>query len=122
MAENNGSSALLGFLLGVAVGGTLALLLAPQSGKQTRDMLKKSLDETEAKAREELEKGLEFGREMAGKAKDQASQAREKVDHLVHQGKDAVEHSLAELEQRKNQIAAAIEAGRKAMADAKKEV
>jgi gas vesicle protein len=122
MAEENGSSALLGFLLGVAVGGTLALLLAPQSGKKTRELLKKGLDDAEDKAvelarqaREKLDHGLEMGREVAGKA-------RQRVENALHHGKEAVHQEIEELERRKEQIAQAIEAGRKAMENARKEV
>jgi gas vesicle protein len=41
------SSFITGLLAGAAIGGVIALLYAPQSGKETRDQLKQKLDDLE---------------------------------------------------------------------------
>lgn len=41
------SSFFTGLLAGAAIGGIIALLYAPQSGQETRDQIKKKLDDLE---------------------------------------------------------------------------
>jgi gas vesicle protein len=75
MAQNNGGS-LVWFIAGAAVGASIALLYAPQSGKDTRRLIKKrtkegreALSETAAdlmdKGRDLYEKGLRVADEAA---------------------------------------------------------
>ena len=59
------SSFITGLLAGVAIGGVIALLYAPKSGKETREQLKQKL--------EELEKEFE---NLKGKAKEKSGQIR----------------------------------------------
>ncbi len=92
MSEERGfgsGSVLMAFLLGGVVGAGLALLMAPQSGRETREKIK----------------------EMAEDAKEKAArytgQAKEKFSSTVEKGKDFVE-------EKKNLISTAIEAGKEA--------
>ena len=39
MSDNNGASNLGFFLAGLGIGAVLALIFAPQSGKETRDLI-----------------------------------------------------------------------------------
>lgn len=55
----SGNSFLTGLLTGAAIGGIIALLYAPKSGKETREQIKKKF--------EELEKELENLKGEAGK-------------------------------------------------------
>jgi gas vesicle protein len=82
-------SVLLSFLLGGMVGAGLALLLAPQSGVETRRKIKELADE----ARE--------------KTSDYVSHAKEKVISTIEKGKDV-------FEEKKSAISAAFEAGKEA--------
>jgi gas vesicle protein len=50
--RNNLYYALIGFGAGAIVGATLALLYAPQSGRETRDAIKEKLGETTERAGE----------------------------------------------------------------------
>lgn len=43
----SGNSFLTGLLAGAAIGGIIALLYAPKSGKETRDQIKKKFSELE---------------------------------------------------------------------------
>jgi gas vesicle protein len=88
--EGYGSgSLLLSFLLGGVVGAGLALLLAPQSGKETRQKI----------------------RDIAGEVKDKTdeyiTQTRDKVSSMVDEGKDYYE-------EKKSLIKSAIDAGKEA--------
>ena len=56
MADNEGSNGLLYFLAGTAVGAALGVLLAPRSGRETREQLGDWLQERREKGSELLHK------------------------------------------------------------------
>jgi gas vesicle protein len=62
----SGNSFLTGLLTGAAIGGIIALLYAPRSGKETREQIKSKFDE--------LEKELE---DLKGKASQKTGKIRE---------------------------------------------
>ena len=77
----------LWFLVGVAVGGAIALLYAPQSGKETRQILGRKTDESREKIEETSREILEKGREMYEKGREMAEEAANMVERgrkLVH--------------------------------------
>jgi gas vesicle protein len=82
-------SVLLSFLLGGVVGAGLALLFAPQSGRETREKIRELADD------------------VKGKATDYAHQAKEKVSSLVDDGKGFYD-------EKKSIIKSAVEAGKEA--------
>ncbi len=82
-------SVLLSFLLGGVVGAGLALLFAPQSGRETREKIRELADD------------------VKGKATDYAQQAKEKVSSLVDDGKGYYD-------EKKSIIKSAVEAGKEA--------
>ncbi len=82
-------SVILAFVLGGIVGAGVALLTAPQSGKETREKIKELADETRKKASE------------------YAGQVKEKVS-------SAVEHGKGFVTEKKSLISTAIEAGKEA--------
>ena len=69
------------FLIGSFVGACVALLLAPQSGEQTREMLegkaREGADKVGRKLREGREVLEEKGRDLAGKASQTLNRERE---------------------------------------------
>jgi len=86
MARDNGGQAVW-FLAGAAVGATLALLYAPQTGTQTRRLLvKKSKQGREAlgdSGRDLMDRGRELyekGRRVADEAADLIERGRKMVD------------------------------------------
>ncbi|MCL5061924.1 MAG: YtxH domain-containing protein [Nitrospiraceae bacterium] len=82
-------SVLLSFLLGGMVGAGLALLMAPQSGAETRRKIR------------------EFTDDVKEKASDYAGEAKEKITSTVEKGKHI-------LDEKKSAITAAFEAGKEA--------
>ncbi|MEW6740855.1 MAG: YtxH domain-containing protein [Nitrospirota bacterium] len=82
-------SVLLSFLLGGMVGAGLALLLAPQSGVETRKRIR------------------EFTDDVREKATEYVGQTKEKVVSTVEKGKHLVE-------EKKSALTAAFEAGKEA--------
>lgn len=83
------SSVFLSFLLGGLVGAGAALLLAPKSGRETRQRIMELTDEVKAKA------------------EDYVEQARGKVSTAVEKGKGFVQ-------EQKSIITSAVEAGKEA--------
>jgi gas vesicle protein len=79
MRSENGGSALW-FVAGVAVGATVALLYAPQSGEDTRKKLRRKAE----RGRDYLEdRGKEFyrkGRELADEANDLFERGKKMVE------------------------------------------
>lgn len=87
MAREDNGSGLVWFFLGVAVGATIAILYAPQSGKATREYIGRKTEEGKEfitdTARDTYEKGRELferGREIA----EEAAEIFERGRKLVH--------------------------------------
>lgn len=87
MSDNNGASNLGFFLAGLGIGAILALLFAPQSGKETRELIAQKANESR-----------DF---VSSRSKELRAQAEE----LVDKGKER-------LAREKERVASAIEAGR----------
>jgi gas vesicle protein len=94
MSDNNGASKVAFFLAGMGIGAILALLFAPKSGKETRDYLAQKAEE-----------GKEY---VAGRGRELRKQAEE----VVEKAKDVVT-------KQKEQLSAALEAGKQAYQEEK---
>ena len=84
MSEDNGGSKVGFFLAGLGIGAVIALLFAPRSGQETRDMIAQKAEEgrdfvvtkTE-EIRKQAEDAVEKGRDMVSKQKELLSAALE---------------------------------------------
>ncbi len=86
MAQNN-SGSLVWFVAGAAIGATITLLYAPQSGKDTRRLLTK-------KARRGSEAIADVGRDALDKGRDLFEKGRRVADEaaeLFERGRRLVE-------------------------------
>jgi len=104
MSEERGSGnsgVILSFLLGGLTGAVLALLYAPRSGRETRELLG-----------EKVREGAERGRELRDRA---VAKGREVLDEATQY----VEKQREGLDRRRERLAAAVEAGRQAYRDEK---
>jgi gas vesicle protein len=98
------SGVVLSFMLGALSGAALAILFAPRSGRETREMLGDRLRETADRSRRLGEQALERGREAAEDASGYLERQREA------------------LEKRRDRLSAAVEAGRQAYRDEKEKM
>ncbi|HVQ24764.1 MAG TPA: YtxH domain-containing protein [Planctomycetota bacterium] len=94
----------LSFMVGALSGAALAILFAPRSGRETREMLGERLRETKERGRNVGEQALQKGREAA-----------EDAARYLDRQKDA-------LERRRERLASAVEAGRQAYRDEKEKM
>jgi gas vesicle protein len=78
--DNGTSAVLVSFLLGALTGAGIALLLAPRSGRETREALGESL-------RDAAEKGRALGERVAEKGRE----AAEGASRLVDRGRDILD-------------------------------
>jgi gas vesicle protein len=113
---------LVGFMAGGMVGAAIALLFAPQSGEETRTLIRdKSIElkdkavETADEARVRAERALEEARARADTA---YSEARMRADELAKMTKERAselqKRGQVVLEEQKTRLGDAIEAGKKA--------
>ncbi|HSR30899.1 MAG TPA: YtxH domain-containing protein [Anaerolineae bacterium] len=87
MAENSsGVDFVAGFLVGALVGAAAALLLAPQSGEETRTLIR--------------DKGIELGH----RADELSAEARRKAEDLQVQMKQAVEEGKATATKKREEL------------------
>ena len=122
MAENDSSSAaekLTFLLVGAGIGATLALLFAPKSGRELRgdivDYTRRGVDAAGEGARAVGGRAGELYDAGRGKVADAYGVARERIG----QSAEAVSDVAA---RQKDQIAAAIEAGKQAYREEKRKV
>lgn len=108
------SGGLGAFLFGLIVGGGLALLLAPQSGEETREVLRERgrrlkeaagataealqgrVEDGYEKARTRVEEGFETARRSIAETKAGAKDALEAGKAAVHSARDELERRLHE--------------------------
>ncbi len=101
----SGGTVVLAFLLGGVVGAGIALLTAPQSGRETREKIREATDEAKDKIRS-------LSDDARQKVREYTEEAKEKIQETYEHGKDAVA-------EKKNVLTTAIEAGKKAMKEEK---
>lgn len=107
MSDDRGTGAsgiILSFLLGGLTGAALAILFAPRSGRETRELLSDKLKEGADRGRDLRERASQKGREILEDASDYVERTRETLD------------------KRKDRLATAIEAGRQAYREEKEKM
>lgn len=89
---SNRNNTLIALFAGLAAGAALGLLFAPDSGKKTRERIKKKGDKAGAELKEVIAAGREKWSEAKGKAVDAATMTKAEVDEFVEflfdEGKD----------------------------------
>ena len=101
---SNASAVILSFLMGGLTGAALAILFAPRSGRETREMLSEKLREGADRGRDLKDRVASKGREMADDAAEYINKQKESV------------------ERRRDRLTAAIEAGRQAYREEKEKM
>ncbi len=82
MKKNNGGLAFGTFLVGAGFGAILALLFAPQSGEETRDLIAE-------KAQQGRDYIIEKTKQFRNKAQDLGQNAKDQLQQAVQAGQSA---------------------------------
>ena len=98
---NGASGVILSFLVGALTGAAVAVLLAPRSGRETREILG------------------ERWRDAADRSRQLGEQAAQKGREVVDEASGYVERQRGALEKRRDRLAAAVEAGKQAYREEK---
>ncbi len=114
MAERNGDL-LKGLIIGGLIGAALGILYAPKSGKETREDIVRKTEELLNKAKEEYEKAVEKSRQAYESAvkrlKELEVAAKEKAETVEGKVSDFAQQSAATIQDNKNRLKKAIDAG-----------
>ncbi|MCH8534923.1 MAG: YtxH domain-containing protein [Flavobacteriaceae bacterium] len=94
MSDNTGNT-LIALLTGAAVGATLGLLYAPQSGEKTRKQIKKEAKNAQKSLEKKYDEASEKLSEYANEAK---SKFEEKLNSTIDQAKGKSDSLLATME------------------------
>jgi gas vesicle protein len=102
--DSGASGIILSFLLGGLTGAALAILFAPRSGEETREILEGKIRRSAERGRELRDRAMSKGREVLDDASEYIDKQRES------------------LEKRRERLSAAVEAGRQAYRDEKEKM
>ena len=105
MSDDNSASRMGYFLAGMGLGAVVALLFAPRSGKETRDYISQRAEEGRDYLKQRAEEGREFVSTRGRELRTQAEQAVDKAKDVVSKQKE--------------QLSAALEAGKQAYQEEK---
>ena len=118
--DNNCSAgiAVISFLTGTVIGAGIALLVAPRTGEETREILKGYGDDLREKGGK-IPGNIKHSAEHAiDRGKDMIEQGRQ----LISRGTEMVSHGKENLDEKKQTLSSAIEAGKEAMKQEKEKL
>ncbi len=96
MAENgNGGSGFAYFLAGLGFGALMALLFAPGSGQETRDLIGSKASMSKEYIAGKKVEIREQAEQMVGKARDLVAQQKEQLSAALEAGKQAYHEEKA---------------------------
>ncbi|MEN4042828.1 MAG: YtxH domain-containing protein [Anaerolineaceae bacterium] len=106
MAERDEFGAfLIGFIVGGLTGAVAALLLAPQSGEETRSVIREKAIELKDRASHSLDDAYAEAEAAAAEARarfeELAHKTKERAEELTHKGQVLLEEQKARLERKK---------------------
>lgn len=83
------------FFLGLGVGVAVGLLFAPQSGEETRDLLKTKADDAKDRLRRKTQDLRETAEDALSRSRDNLSRQRDNLAAAVDAGKQAYREAVA---------------------------
>ncbi len=95
MSDSNGGSKFTFFLAGLGIGAILALLFAPRTGEETRDLIGRKADESREYVTTKGKELRQQAEELVEKAKDMVSQQKEQLSAALEAGKQAYQEEKA---------------------------
>jgi gas vesicle protein len=115
-----------GLVIGGLIGAAIGILFAPKSGKETRQDIAGKADELMTKAKEEYEKAAEKSKAAYEAAvrrlKDAEGTAREKVEEIEGKVSELASQGAEALAENKNRLKKALDAGIEAYREEKDKI
>jgi gas vesicle protein len=96
MAKDDSGSILLAFILGAVSGAAVALLYAPASGRETRDYLGEKAEDARRRAAEAAAEAAAKGREALNQGREALNQGRETLSTAIERGREAYQQARRE--------------------------
>lgn len=116
--DNEFGAFMVGFVIGGLVGAAVALLTAPQSGEETRTLIRDKSIELKDKAAETAEETRLRAEKTATEARTRADElskeARDRADQIRTRGQEILEDQRKRIETGREKIGSAVDAGVKA--------
>ena len=89
MAKDNKTATILAFLVGIGIGATVLLLLAPQAAKELRDNITDAIGDSVDQIGDRTKDFSRRSQKVAGTAKEQAQEAVDRGTDAFKQAKKA---------------------------------
>jgi len=99
MSEENGGAKVGFFLAGLGIGAVIALLFAPRSGKETRDMIVQKAEEGRDFVKTKGEEIRKQAEDAVEKGRDLVSKQKELLSAALEAGKQAYQEEKAKAKQ-----------------------
>jgi gas vesicle protein len=96
MADNGNGA--FWFLAGIGIGTVIGVLYAPQSGTETRGVLRSKAEEAKELARERTRQAREQASEWVDKGKEVVNQQKDQLRTAVEAGKQAYRETTSGIE------------------------
>ncbi len=94
MRSCNSGAVLGGFLAGVLIGGAIALLFAPRSGAETREMIRDFVDDEIDMVKDKAAAARDYVEGEIDRYKRKARRAVGQVEAMVEEAKERVEDEI----------------------------
>ncbi|MEJ2211571.1 MAG: YtxH domain-containing protein [Anaerolineae bacterium] len=122
MGNTTSADFFAGFVIGALVGAAATLLLAPQSGEQTRSLIREKSVELGQRADDLSSEARRRAEELQAEARQRAetvqSQAKERADQLQGRFKQAVEEGRVAAADKRQELLSQLEVGQSAEEEA----
>src|SRR6202035_2703453 len=95
MSENNIGSKISFFLVGLGIGAAVGILFAPKSGEETREYLSQKADEGREYAQRKAREIRERAEDLVERSKTAALRQKENLEAAVDAGREAYQREKA---------------------------
>jgi len=103
------------FLLGLGIGAAVGILWAPRSGQETRQLLADRAGESADYLKNRADEGRQY---LQQRANESAQYVRQRTDDLKSSAADLYEKGRTTVAKQRENLSAAVEAGKQAYRDA----